>query len=143
MDIPKNSMADFYASLISNTDIYKYSSSMLFSILLYTTVLFSPLAPVYARPVNSVDVSSSTDLCAVKAQIVKRSETGPVIDNFPDPSIIEVDGTWYAFGTGRGSTHVSMARSSDFATWEKLPDDAFPAVPGWVSLYRSVEAGLR
>ncbi len=33
--------------------------------------------------------------------------------NFPDPGVINVDGTYYAFGTNGGGGNVQAATSSD------------------------------
>ncbi|KAK0647877.1 Extracellular endo-alpha-(1-_5)-L-arabinanase 2 [Lasiodiplodia hormozganensis] len=69
--------------------------------------------------------------------VEKRAVAGPVIgSNFPDPSIIRVGNTWYSFATnnndGSGSTHVQIAKSSDFNSWTLLGKDALPNLPGWV-----------
>lgn len=69
--------------------------------------------------------------------VEKRAVAGPVIgSNFPDPSIIRVGSTWYSFATnnndGSGSTHVQIAKSSDFNSWTLLGKDALPNLPGWV-----------
>ncbi|KAF2085715.1 glycoside hydrolase family 43 protein [Saccharata proteae CBS 121410] len=70
------------------------------------------------------------------APLGKRSESGPVISsNFPDPSIIKVGDTWYAFGTNvddNAAPHVQIATSTDFNSWTLTGDDALPNVPGWV-----------
>ena len=52
--------------------------------------------------------------------------------NFPDPSFIEVGGTYYAFATNNGRQNVPMAKSHDFHEWDILDDqDAMPTVPNW------------
>ncbi|KAL0259194.1 hypothetical protein SLS55_006699 [Diplodia seriata] len=70
--------------------------------------------------------------------VEKRVVAGPVIgSNFPDPSLIKVGSTWYSFATnsndGSGSTHVQIAKSSDFNSWTLLGKDALPNLPGWVN----------
>jgi len=42
--------------------------------------------------------------------------------NFPDPSIIQVGQTWYAFATAGAGHNVQVATSPDFATWTVLSD---------------------
>lgn len=67
---------------------------------------------------------------------VKRSIAGPVIvANFPDPGLINVDNTWYAFATRtKGTTiHIQIATSTDFDTWNVVNDDALPDLPAWVN----------
>lgn len=65
---------------------------------------------------------------------------GPVVNpNFPDPTIIHIDGTSYAFATnnrGAGGTiiHVQMATSTDNETWTYLQgQDALPVVGAWAT----------
>lgn len=72
----------------------------------------------------------------------KRATIGLAIpNNFPDPSIIKVNGTWYSFGTHTRSSNVKIqiARSTDFENWSvvKKSDgsqvDALPVLPAWVN----------
>jgi len=65
---------------------------------------------------------------------------GPVVDlNFPDPSIIHIDGVSYAFATnnravGGPMIHVQMATSTDNETWTYLNgQDALPRVGAWAT----------
>ena len=56
----------------------------------------------------------------------------PVIDDdFPDPDLLEVDGTYYAYATNGNNDNVRVARSTDLTTWESLPD-ALPRLPSFV-----------
>jgi arabinan endo-1,5-alpha-L-arabinosidase len=56
----------------------------------------------------------------------------PVIgDDFPDPDLLEVDGTYYAYATNGNNQNVRVARSDDLTEWEALPD-ALPTLPPWV-----------
>jgi arabinan endo-1,5-alpha-L-arabinosidase len=58
---------------------------------------------------------------------------GPVIDqDFPDPDVLEVDGTYYAYGTNSGNQNVQVATSTDLESWEVLGEDALPELPSWV-----------
>ncbi|KAG9518576.1 putative endo-arabinase, partial [Aureobasidium melanogenum] len=68
----------------------------------------------------------------------KRSESGPhITTDFPDPSILRVGDTWYAFA-GQSlydytSTHIQFATSTDFETWTLQPaNDMLPNLPSWV-----------
>ena len=57
----------------------------------------------------------------------------PVIDrNFPDPDVLEVDGTYYLYATEGNGRNVQVATSPDLSTWEVLDDDALPQLPTWV-----------
>jgi beta-xylosidase len=55
----------------------------------------------------------------------------PVINmDFPDPDILQVGDTYYAYATNSGSTNIQMARSQDLVHWEYL-NTALPALPLW------------
>ena len=59
-------------------------------------------------------------------------DVNPVIDDdFPDPDLLEVDGTYYAYATNGNNDNVRVARSTDLMTWESLPD-ALPQLPAFV-----------
>lgn len=69
-----------------------------------------------------------------------RAEFGPVLtSNFPDPSIIWVNGYWYSFATTNGVVNIQIARSANFNTWTQVNNpngsqrDALPVIPGWVN----------
>jgi len=56
--------------------------------------------------------------------------TNPVIDrNFPDPSLLNDKGIFYAYATNSGP-NMLCARSPDLVHWIDLPD-AMPALPDW------------
>ena len=57
----------------------------------------------------------------------------PAVDqDFPDPDILEVDGTYYAYATNANSRNVQVATSTDLASWTLLDTDALPKLPSWV-----------
>jgi beta-xylosidase len=72
-------------------------------------------------------------LCSAAPIHGKRSfEAGPLISsNFPDPSYILVDGTYYAFGSNNGDIKVQIATSTDFQSWSIVDADALPATGSW------------
>lgn len=53
--------------------------------------------------------------------------------DFPDPDIIQVDTTFYAYATNSSGKNIQAARSTDLVNWEILPD-AMPALPAWARL---------
>jgi hypothetical protein len=72
----------------------------------------------------------------------RSSEFGPhITTDFPDPSILRVGETWYAFA-GQSlydykSTHIQLAISTDFKTWTLQPGiDMLPALPSWVDAFK-------
>jgi beta-xylosidase len=55
----------------------------------------------------------------------------PVLDqDFPDPFILRVGETYFAFATNAGTSNIQSATSSDLAHWTVL-GDALPTLPGW------------
>ncbi|KAI9710998.1 MAG: hypothetical protein M1820_002436 [Bogoriella megaspora] len=57
-----------------------------------------------------------------------------VVKDFPDPSLIQVDNTWYSFATCGNGYKTQIATSEDFSTWSLMQHhDALPAVGAWVS----------
>ncbi|MBX9243797.1 family 43 glycosylhydrolase [Actinotalea ferrariae] len=56
----------------------------------------------------------------------------PVVDDdFPDPDVLEVDGTSYAYATNGNLRNVRVASSTDLVEWTEL-DDAMPQLPSFV-----------
>ena len=50
--------------------------------------------------------------------------------DFPDPFVMRVQSTYYAFGTQSGLTQVQTLSSNDLHTWQAGPD-ALPRLPSW------------
>ncbi|KAI4277789.1 MAG: hypothetical protein L6R38_005372 [Xanthoria sp. 2 TBL-2021] len=62
--------------------------------------------------------------------------TRPAIaSNFPDPSFLQVDNTFYAFSTTNGKHNIPIATSPSFTTnWTILKNhDALPKLPSWTT----------
>ena len=60
----------------------------------------------------------------------------PVVDqDFPDPDVLLVDGTYYAYATqpGDGSVNVQVATSTDLTTWQVQVQDPLPELPSWAT----------
>ena len=51
--------------------------------------------------------------------------------DFPDPDVLLVEDTYYAYATNSGNVNIQVARSTDLVNWELLPTDALPALPDW------------
>lgn len=68
-------------------------------------------------------------------QVLDASTLRPAVGvDFPDPSIINANGTWHAFATNGNGFHVQYANSSNFDDWANVNVvDVLPALPGWVS----------
>ena len=87
------------------------------------------------RPFESPPILSRSDPVSCFTTVL-----GPVVDlNFPDPAIIHINGTSYAFatnnrGVGGKTIHVQMATSTDNETWTYLQGrDALPDVGSWAT----------
>jgi arabinan endo-1,5-alpha-L-arabinosidase len=62
-----------------------------------------------------------------------EADGNPVVDeDFPDPDLLEVDGTYYAYATNTATLNVQVATSTDLETWEVSDTDALPELPAWV-----------
>ena len=62
------------------------------------------------------------------------SFTNPVYKlDFPDPHVIRVEDTYYAYSTNMGGTNIPVLTSTDLVNWESL-GDALPALPKWSML---------
>jgi beta-xylosidase len=60
--------------------------------------------------------------------------SNPVYPNdFPDPHVIRVGDTYYAYSTNTGTSNVPVIESSDLVSWERI-GDAMPALPEWARL---------
>lgn len=58
--------------------------------------------------------------------------SGPVIDqNFADPDVMKVGGTYYAYATNSDGRNIKWATSTDLVTWAVQPSDALPALGAW------------
>lgn len=80
------------------------------------------------------DASPSAEPSAGAGQFLN-----PVLENFPDPDVMQAGETYYAYattnydpGSGRGS-NIQVARSTDLVSWEALPD-ALPELASWSGL---------
>ena len=54
------------------------------------------------------------------------------VPDFPDPAVLKVGTTTYAFATNGRFGNVQVIRSTDLRAWERLPD-ALPELPTWAA----------
>jgi len=55
----------------------------------------------------------------------------PVLNqDFPDPDVLKVGDTYYAYATNSGGTNIQTATSTDLVSWQPI-GEALPALPGW------------
>jgi arabinan endo-1,5-alpha-L-arabinosidase len=72
-----------------------------------------------------------TPLPEVTATLAPGTFRNPVLDaDFPDPDVLKVGGTYYAYATNTEGTNIQVATSDDLVTWT-LRGDALPELPAW------------
>lgn len=72
----------------------------------------------------------------VSSQTTDTQFQNPIIQgNFPDPFILKVEDTYYAYSTNSNSRNVPVSTSSDLIHWS-VGRDAMPALARWVNLSR-------
>src|SRR5688572_19690562 len=110
------------------------------SLLLFTACAPAPTQLATATTASTQEpVSTVTErptLTAEPTELSGPSYTNPVYkSDFPDPHVIRVEDTYYAYGTPPpGSTsNIQVMRSTDLVRWEHL-GDALPALPKWAQL---------
>ncbi|HEY3810027.1 MAG TPA: glycoside hydrolase family 43 protein, partial [Acidimicrobiales bacterium] len=68
------------------------------------------------------------------AQPAAASSWTPVYNvDFPDPSITDVDGIYYAYSTQTGFANVPAATSTDGVNWTGIGGTIFPTLPLWAT----------
>ncbi len=68
------------------------------------------------------------------------SAAAPVLDqDFPDPDVLEVDGTYYAYATQKPgpNQNIQLATSKDLKTWQPFDKDPLPELPAWATTGRT------
>jgi len=67
-----------------------------------------------------------------RTSAASSSSTGFAIDqDFPDPDVLRVGDTLYAYATNSPAANVQLATSRDGKTWSVSASDALPALPAW------------
>jgi len=51
--------------------------------------------------------------------------------DFPDPDVLRVGETYYAYATNSPAANLQYATSTDLETWQPAGEDAFPDLPAW------------
>jgi beta-xylosidase len=78
--------------------------------------------------------TESPTLTPEPTELSGPSYTNPVYKNdFPDPHVILVDDTYYAYSTTVSPRNIRVITSKDLVNWEDL-GDALPALPKWAML---------
>jgi len=96
-----------------------------------------PLVSTYSTRSLTIGIIASIPLSnAVPYRLQKRGPSSAItnLGNFPDPSIITVGGTYYAFGTNGAGGHIQTGASNNFGnpgSWSPL-GDAMPNLASWI-----------
>ena len=89
-------------------------------------------APVAAAAETPVTEATAETTASVPAGGSEGMFQNPVVaNNFPDPGVINVDGTYYAYATMGNSRNVQVAQSQNLVEWKELAD-AMPSLASWV-----------
>ena len=93
----------------------------------------TPAASPAAETTGTSSATEGTTATAgAGAAVPEGSFQNPVLrQDFPDPHVIKVGDTYYAYATNGTGRNVQTARSTDLVKWEVLPD-ALPVLPAWV-----------
>jgi beta-xylosidase len=79
---------------------------------------------------SSTQIESPT-LTPAPTELSGPSFTNPVYKHdFPDPHVILVEDTYYAYSTASNSSNIRVITSKDLVDWESL-GEALPALPKW------------
>ncbi|KAJ2900981.1 glycoside hydrolase family 43 protein [Zalerion maritima] len=89
------------------------------------------LSPMTILPLRLFVPTLATAVPFLTRRIPDINYAASGINHFPDPSILQVDGVWYAYATTYGGNNVQIATSTDYATWTHLDSDGLPAVGAW------------
>ena len=95
-------------------------------------ILLGACAPVTPAS-NPAEGSAPT---TAPTELSEPSYTNPVYkQDFPDPHVIRVEDTYYAYGTPPpgATSNIQVIRSTDLTNWERL-GDALPVLPSWAKL---------
>jgi beta-xylosidase len=106
-----------------------------------TTAPGTPGASASAEPQSTDPAAASPSAPAEESPSASPlpSIDGPAYDNpvfasdFPDPHVILVDGTYYAYSTNSNGQNIPVISSDDLTSWERVRD-ALPVLPSWTAL---------
>lgn len=89
-----------------------------------TTLAVLALAACGGSPATDRPPSSPAEGSPAAVPVIKR--------NFPDPDVLKVGDTYYAYATEDNAKNVQVAESTDLENWTVLSEDALPDLPSWV-----------
>ncbi len=91
-------------------------------------------AATTAANTSAAVVSTTVEAEPTIATVPPGSFQNPIFrQDFPDPFVLNVKDTFYAFATNGSGRNIQVATSTDLINWE-LQNDALPALPTWAKL---------
>ncbi len=100
-----------------------------------TATAVPPTVPPPVPPTATAAPAAPTRPAAPTAVVIPPgSFQNPVLQqDFPDPFVLNANGTYYAYATNGSGKNIQVAQSSDLVQW-KTGHDAMPALPTWAKL---------
>jgi hypothetical protein len=91
-------------------------------------------AVIVVTALASVILAGPVNVAAAAEQATALTVTGPVIhSDAPDPSLLVVGHSYYAFTTDSGGNNLPVYKSTDLVDWQ-LVGDAMPILPSWAEI---------
>jgi beta-xylosidase len=84
------------------------------------------------RRLGAVALATAGVLVVTALPAVALSTTPAYAGDFPDPFVLPVGGTYWAYSTGSAGRNLQVMSSTDLQTWTS-PADPLPAMPSWAS----------
>ena len=72
-----------------------------------------------------------SSLIASQQPVAAATWSPSINQDFPDPSILQVGGTYYAYSTEVSVTNIPLSVSDDGVHWSSQTTDAMPTLPSW------------
>lgn len=91
----------------------------------------------------AVDDAGAADDADAAGESDASHDAGPTYQNpifaqdFPDPFVLRIGSSYFAFATNASGKNVRTARSQDLTTWTEGPD-ALPVLPSWAQANASL-----
>jgi beta-xylosidase len=86
------------------------------------------------QPTGQPSSTPSLSPSSAPASIEGPSYDNPVFaTDFPDPHVVLVDGTYYAYSTNSANQNLPVISSTNLAEWQR-ERDGMPALPKWAQL---------
>lgn len=82
---------------------------------------------------SSVTYSSPSQVVGLSSYSPLAGTTFRIKQDFPDPDVLRVGDTYYAYATNSNGINVQWATSKDLKSWLVSPTDALPVLPDWTT----------